>query len=186
MHACNECHTTQLNSERTPAPVPRHTTRNNILRMVPSSPSTEKRITILLARNTIRRRKRVALHGSVARSGSSTQASHRHLLLAQHSLPLVFKPLLDHPFEREHAFDPLLLPRQPRFPAQVARARHRAVRVEARVLVQGDQTARVRGAEDVPAVPAVVAADEEVEVCAADRGVAGGGLGVGLSDGRER
>lgn len=66
-------------------------------------------------------------------------------------------------------------------PAQVAGARRHAVRVEAGELVEADGMGGVGGAEDVSAVPAVVAAAEEAKGGAAGGRVAGGGRSVGLS-----
>lgn len=68
--------------------------------------------------------------------------------------------------------DGIPLPVLPR--AGLAGFRRRAEGVELRVLVQRDGVRGVLGAEDVAAVPAVVFADEEVEVRAAGRRVAGG------------
>lgn len=70
--------------------------------------------------------------------------------------------------------------------AGIAGAGGDAVGVEAGFLVERDEEAAVVGTEDVAAVAAVVAAGEEVEVGAALRGVAGGGLLVCLFRGNHR
>lgn len=64
--------------------------------------------------------------------------------------------------------------------AVIAGSRGTGARVEAAVLVQGQDSAGVPVAEDVAAFAAVVAADKVVEGALAGRVVADGGFSIGL------
>lgn len=75
---------------------------------------------------------------------------------------------------------PLRPPQAISIPAMLAPSAWRAFGMEFCIVVEGNLVLAVGVAEDMAAVAAVVAAFEKVKVFVACRGVADGGLGVGL------